>query len=132
MASYSLEVFMALNKTAILAAGDIKLDKVAVPEWGGDVYLKTISGIDRDQFEEGYSEQKMKNFRARFLVLTLCDEKGDRLFTDAEVAELAKKSSLVLNRLFEKAWGFNAFTNEAVDDLGNDSTVAPSDGSTSA
>jgi hypothetical protein len=123
---------MALNKTAILAAGDIKLDKVAVPEWGGDVYLKTISGIDRDQFEEGYSEQKMKNFRARFLVLTLCDEKGDRLFTDAEVAELAKKSSLVLNRLFEKAWGFNAFTNEAVDDLGNDSTVAPSDGSTSA
>jgi hypothetical protein len=132
MASYSLEVFMALNKTAILAAGDIKLDKVAVPEWGGDVYLKTISGIDRDQFEEGYSEQKMKNFRARFLVLTLCDEKGDRLFTDAEVAELAKKSSLVLNRLFEKSWGFNAFTNEAVDDLGNDSTVAPSDGSTSA
>ena len=123
---------MALNKTAILAAGDIKLDKVAVPEWGGDVYLKTISGIDRDQFEEGYSEQKMKNFRARFLVLTLCDEKGDRLFTDAEVAELAKKSSLVLNRLFEKSWGFNAFTNEAVDDLGNDSTVAPSDGSTSA
>ncbi len=123
---------MALNKTAILAAGDIRLDKVAVPEWGGDVYLKTISGIDRDQFEEGYSEQKMKNFRARFLVLTLCDEKGDRLFTDAEVAELAKKSSLVLNRLFEKAWGFNAFTNEAVDDLGNDSTVVPSDGSTSA
>lgn len=123
---------MALNKTAILAAGDIKLDKVTVPEWGGDVYLRTISGIDRDQFEEGYSEQKMKNFRARFLVLTLCDEKGDRLFTDAEVAELAKKSSLVLNRLFEKAWGFNAFTNEAVDDLGNDSTVAPSDGSTSA
>ena len=123
---------MALNKTAILAAGDIKLDKVSVPEWGGDVYLKTISGIDRDQFEDGYQEQKMKNFRARFLVLTLCDEKGDRLFTDAEVAELAKKSSLVLNRLFEKAWSFNAFTNEAVEDLGNDSTVVPSDGSTSA
>lgn len=123
---------MALNKAAILAAGDIKLEKVAVPEWGGDVYIRTISGIDRDQFEEGYSEQKMKNFRSRFLVLTICDEKGDRIFTDAEVAELSKKSSLVLNRLFEKAWGFNAFTNEAIDELGNDSTVDPSDGSTSA
>jgi hypothetical protein len=123
---------MALNKAAILSAGDVTLNKVHVPEWGGDVFIKTISGIDRDRFEEGYSEQKMKNFRSRFLVLTLCDDKGDRLFTDTEVDELSKKSSIVLNRLFEKAWSMNAFSNEAVDELGNDSTVVPSDGSTSA
>lgn len=123
---------MALNKAAILAAGDVALSKVNVPEWGGDVFIKTISGVDRDRFEDGYSEQKMKNFRSRFLVLTLCDEKGDRLFTDAEVEELSKKSSIVLNRLFEKAWSLNAFTNEAIDELGNDSTVVPSDGSISA
>ncbi len=123
---------MALNKAAILAAGDSKTEKVNVPEWGGDVFIKTITGFDRDRFEDGYSEQKMKNFRSRFLVLTLCDDKGDRLFTDAEVDELSKKSSLVINRLFEKAWSLNAFTNEAVDSLGNDSTVVPSDGSISA
>jgi hypothetical protein len=123
---------MALNKAAILAANDFKLDKVHVPEWGDDVFIKTITGMDRDRFEEGYSEQKMKNFRSRFLVLTLCDEKGERLFTDAEVDELGKKSSLVINRLFEKAWSLNAFTNEAIEELGNDSTVAPSGGSTSA
>ena len=122
---------MALNKAAILAAGDFKLDKVNVPEWGGDVFIKTITGLDRDRFEDGYSEQKMKNFRSRFLVLTLCDEKGERLFTDAEVEELGKKSSLVINRLFEKAWSLNAFTNEAIDELGKDSTVAPSEDSTS-
>lgn len=123
---------MALNKAAILAAGDYKLEKVPVPEWGGDVFIKTISGVDRDRFEEGYSEQRMKNFRSRFLVLTLSDENGGRLFTDAEVEELGKKSSLVLNRLFDKAWSLNAFTNEAVEELGNDSTVVPSDGSISA
>lgn len=122
---------MALSKSAILLAGDVKLDKVNVPEWGGDVFIKTITGLDRDRFEDGYSEQKMKNFRSRFLVLTLCDEKGERLFTDAEVEELGRKSSLVLNRLFEKAWSLNAFTNEAIEDLGNDSTVGPSVASTS-
>ena len=122
---------MALSKSAILSAGDVKLDKVNVPEWGGDVFVKTITGLDRDRFEDGYSEQKMKNFRSRFLVLTLCDEKGERLFTDSEVDELGKKSSLVINRLFEKSWSLNAFTNEAIDDLGNDSTVGPSDASTS-
>lgn len=122
---------VSLNKAAILSAGDYKLDKVHVPEWGGDVYIKTITGLERDHFEDGYAEQKMKNFRSRFLVLTLCDEKGERLFTDAEVDEIGKKSSLVLNRLFDKAWSLNALTNEAVEDLGNDSTVDPSDGSTS-
>lgn len=122
---------MALNKNAILAAGDVKVEKYHVPEWGGDVYLKTISGLDRDRFEEGYAEQKMKNFRSRFLVLTICDENGDRLFNDAEIEALSKKSSLVLNRLFEKAWSINAFTNEAITELGNDSTVVPSGGSTS-
>jgi hypothetical protein len=123
---------MALNKAAILAAGDTKVTKEHVPEWGGDVYIKTISGSERDRFEDGYNEQKMRNFRTRFLVLSICDEKGDRLFTDAEVEELSKKSSLVINRLFEKAWALNAFTNEAIDELGNDSTVVPSDGSISA
>lgn len=122
---------MALSKAAILAAGDFKLEKVSVPEWGGDVYIKTITGLDRDRFEDGYSEQKMKNFRSRFLVLTLCDDRGDRLFTDAEVEELSKKSSLVISRLFEKSWSLNAFTNEAVDELGNDSTAVPSGGSIS-
>lgn len=120
-----------LSKAAILSAGDFKLEKVAVPEWGGDVYIKTISGLERDTFEEGYQEQRMKNFRSRFLVLTLCDSDGSRLFTDAEVDEIGKKSSLVLNRLFDKAWALNAFTNEAIDDLGNVSTVDQSEDSTS-
>lgn len=122
---------MALNKAAILAANDFKLEKVPVPEWGDDVYVKTITGLDRDRFEDGYAEQKMKNFRTRFLVLTLCDDKGERLFADSETDELGKKSSLVINRLFDKAWSLNAFTNEAVEELGNDSTVVPSGGSIS-
>ena len=123
---------MALNKAKILAANDNKLDTTNVPEWGGEVYLKVLSGTDRDAFEEGYSEQKMKNFRSRFLVLTLCDEKGERLFTEAEVDDLGKKSAVVLARLFDKAWALNAFRNEDVEALGNDSTDDLSDSSTSS
>lgn len=123
---------MALSKKAILGVPDFKTEKVAVPEWGGDVYLRTITGIERDAFEECYSEQKMKAFRVRFLVLTLCDESGERLFQDNEMEDLGKKSSAVINRLFEKAWALNAFTNEAVESLGNGSPSGQSGGSTSA
>ena len=123
---------MALSKSKILAANDNKLDTVEVPEWGGEVCVKVLSGTDRDAFEEAYSEQKMKNFRSRFLVLTLCDEKGERLFTEKEVDELGKKSAVVLARLFDKAWALNAFRNEDVEQLGNGSSGDLSDSSISS
>jgi hypothetical protein len=44
---------------------------------------------------------------------------------------LGKKSSVVINRLFEAGWKLNAFTQEAVDALGEDSQPAPSGVSTS-
>jgi hypothetical protein len=122
---------MALSKAKILAANDVKLEKVHVPEWGDDVYIKTLSGTDRDLFEEAYSGEKMKNFRARFLVLTLCDETGERLFSDGEVDQLGKKSAFVINRLFEKAWSLNAFRDADVEALGKDSPSDQSDASTS-
>jgi hypothetical protein len=124
---------MALSKKAILAAKDVKLDgPVPVPEWGGDVFIKTLSGTERDAFEDSYASDKMRNFRSRFLVLTLCDESGDRLFADGEVEQLGKKSAIVINRLFDKAWAVNAFRTEDVEALGKDSPSVQSEGSTSA
>lgn len=123
---------MALSKAKILAAKDVKLSApLPVAEWGGDVFIKTLSGTERDAFEEAYAEQKMKSFRVRFLVLTLADESGERLFGDADIPALSEKSSIVINRLFEKAWSHNAFTNEAVETLGNDSPTDPNASSTS-
>lgn len=123
---------MALSKAKILAADDNKLETVPVPEWGGDVCIKVLTGTDRDAFEEAYSDQKMKNFRSRFLVLTLCDDKGARLFTEKEVDDLGKKSAVVLARLFDKAWSLNAFRSEDVQELGNDSSEGQSDSSISS
>jgi hypothetical protein len=123
---------MALDRKSILAADDVRKEKIAVPEWGGDVFLRVLTGTDRDRFEESYSEQKMKAFRIRFLILALCDETGQRLFADDEGDVLGKKSSVVINRLFEAGWKLNAFTQEAVDALGEDSQPVPSGDSTSA
>jgi hypothetical protein len=122
---------MALDRKSILAADDVRLEKIAVPEWKGDVYLRVISGTDRDKFEDSYADQKMRAFRIRFLLLTLCDESGERLFKDDEGDLLGKKSSVVINRLFEASWKLNAFTQEAVDALGEGSESDPSGGSTS-
>jgi hypothetical protein len=124
---------MSLSKAAILAAKDVRLSSAEpVQEWGGDVYFKTLSGLERDAFEESYQDNKMRAFRVRFLVLTLCDESGSRLFDEGDFEALGQKSSTVINRLFEKAWSHNAFTTEAVEALGKDSPSDQSGSSTSA
>lgn len=120
---------MPLSKKQILEAKDIKTKELQVPEWDGSVYLRVISGADRDVFEQAFSEKKMDAFRTRFLVMTLCDSDGEKLFTADEVDALNKKSSVVLNRIFDAAWELNAFTPAAVESLGNDS---PSDQSASS
>ena len=64
-----------LTKEAILAADDLPRETVLVPEWGGDVYVRTMSGTDRDAFEssliarDGAKEGRMENVRARLVAV---------------------------------------------------------------
>lgn len=115
----------------LLGANDIKVQPIDIPSWGGTYYLRVISGKARESFEESYSQEKMKNFRLRFLVLTLCDEDGKPILSDADMDALGERSSVEINRVFDAAWKLNAFTQEAVDALGEGSQNAPSDASSS-
>jgi hypothetical protein len=121
---------MHLTKQAILGARDIKTKQIDVPEWGGKAHVRVISGADRDMFEQAYADHKMNAFRARFLVAAICDESGNRLFSPEDIEALNQKSSTVINRLFDIAWEFNAFTPAAVEALGNDSPSVQSASST--
>lgn len=124
---------MAIDfRKRLMGANDTKVQPIEVPEWGGTYYVRVLSGKDRESFEEALSaEQRMKNFRLRFLVLALCDQDGTRVLTDSDTDLLGERNSVVLNRVFEQAWSINAFTKEAVDALGEGSSAAQSGGSSS-
>lgn len=114
---------------AINAAADIKVEKIAVPEWNTDVYLKVLSGTERDAFEAAYTDQRMNNFRVRFLVLTLCDDGGERLFDDSQIEVLGKRAAKVISRLFEESWKFNMMSPDAADTAGESSGADLKNGS---
>jgi hypothetical protein len=42
---------VVLTKEQILSADDIKTETVLVPEWGGDVIVRGLSGVERDAYE---------------------------------------------------------------------------------
>jgi len=114
---------MALSKQQILAAVDLPIEEVEVPEWGGYVYVRGLNGEERDAFELSIIDQKNKgkvnleNIRAKLCALTLCDDKGERLFTDKEVFALSKKSGSVLGRLFLVAQRLSGLSENDVQEM---------------
>ena len=106
-----------LSKENILAANDLPMESLTIPEWGGDVMVRTMTGADRDALEASLigKEGRMENVRARLVSLTLCDAGGVRLFTDAEVAALGNKSARALDRVFTIAQRINGIGTDAVD-----------------
>ena len=127
-----------LTKDQILKANDIKIEKLEVPEWGGTIFVRGLSGTERDKFEASIIEQRgknqtinMKNIRAKLAVMSICDEKGNLLFEEADIFELAKKSAVALNRVFDKASDLSGLSNEDVKSLAKNSESGVSENSTS-
>ena len=127
-----------LNRDAILAALDLPKELVSVPEWGGDVYVRSLTGKERDQFESGMIEQRGKsqtvnlsNIRAKLASMTICDEDGKRIFTDADMQALSGKSAVALQRVFEVAQRLSGLGATDVEELTKGLEERPLEGSPS-
>jgi len=104
-----------LSKGAIVGVQDLKTEAVDVPEWGGAVSVRTMTGADRDAFEnslvtiaaDGTRKPDMVNMRAKLVALTLVDEAGAPMFTLKELDLLAAKSAAALDRIFQVAQRLN-------------------------
>jgi hypothetical protein len=111
---------MGLTKDQILAADDLGLFKVAVPEWGGDVFVRVMTVGERDAYENEWMRKKdtgVDDFRTKFLVRCLVDASGNRLFDNGDVQKLAAKSAKVMNRLWQAAMEHNNLSDADVEEL---------------
>lgn len=131
---------MALTKDQILESSDLKNEAVDVPEWGGTVYVRTMTGADRDQFEasmvsigvDGTRKADMTNLRAKLIALTIVDEAGNRLFDSSDVDRLGLKSASAIERVFAVAQGLNGLGAKAESEAVKNSKANQADGSPSA
>ena len=99
-----------LTREAILTAPDTRIELVVVPEWGGEVSVRTLTGAERDWLEGQIVQREGKavkinneNIRAKVCAMTICDAAGQRLFTDQDITALAAKSAAALDRVFQVA-----------------------------
>jgi hypothetical protein len=104
-----------LTKKEILDAKDRPRKEIKIPEWGGIVYIKTMAGDERDDFDvalvtitqSGERKVNVKDYRARLCVATIVDVNGNNLFTTDDIPILSKKSGKVLTRIFDMAAALN-------------------------
>jgi hypothetical protein len=125
---------MALSRDAILKVVDLELQEVEVPEWGGTVLVRGMTGAERDTFEASImdlngkdSKINFQNMRAKLLSKCIVDEQGKRLFDDADIDILSGKSAMALNRVFEVAQQLCGLSKADMDDLIKNSDAAQTD-----
>lgn len=113
-----------LSRSAILEADDLTTEDVEVPEWGGSVRIRALTGVERDRLEASMlgkngqaSAAKMANFRARIVATCMVDENGDSVFGTADVVALGAKSAAALERVSEAAQRLSGLSETDVDEL---------------
>lgn len=130
-----------LSREAILGCDDLKREEVQVPEWGGSVFVRVMSGAERDwldasslndQGEAKSVHDRLANYRGRLVVLTTCNEDGSSLFMLPDAEALGKKSAAALDRIVEVAQRINRMTDADVDALTKNSATVLSDDSGSS
>jgi hypothetical protein len=111
---------MILDKDAIRAADDLPRKLIEVPEWGGSVYVRSLSASDADSLEF----VKGAHLRATLAVMAVCDADGKLLFTKADTAWLASKSAKALARIVDAVKEMSSFTDKEISELEGKSEAA--------
>lgn len=123
---------MSLNRNSFLSYKDLPRKEVAIPELGGAVYVRTLTARERDAFEIANTKAHARDFRARLVVATACDEAGVDLFRVDDVAAVSNLSCSVLDPIVDAALAINRFTKGDVEAVEKNSEASPSTGSPSA
>jgi hypothetical protein len=128
----------ALDRHAILAIEDATVTELTdIPRWTGSVFIKTLSGNDIDRWEQAIADNRSAKIKAplymRGLLLSMgiCDEKGARIFTDADAMALGKKSMKAIDYIYDAIAKLSGLRKEDQEDLAKNSESDPSECSAS-
>lgn len=128
----------ALTRDAILSKEDIITEKLEVPEWGGYVFVKGLTGTERDEWDQMSADRRkgkgkrvdIRGMTVKLVALSTYDENGKKLFGGRDdEAKLHEKSAAAINRIFKVAQRLSGLSDEDVEELASDLEDGPSESS---
>lgn len=128
-----------LSKDDIFGADDLTYEDVEVPEWGGTVRIRVMTGAERNRFEQSVITRRGKHtdlnldaIREKLIALCVVDENGERIFDESDIPALGEKNAAALTRIFDACQRLNGLTEADVDELAGNFTATPNGASISA
>ncbi len=123
-----------LGKIDVLKVTNLQKELVAVPEWGGFVWVQEMDAASRDRFDAWVVKRagnEVGGMRLRVLIATVVNEDGTPMFSDLDIPDLMKKSSRATSRLSDVGMKLSGMNEEAKVETVKNSEPAPSDDSSS-
>ncbi|MET3431435.1 hypothetical protein ABIC71_000913 [Herbaspirillum seropedicae] len=122
-----------LNAEQILAA-QLPFTDVPVPEWGGSVRVRSMSGADREAFYQALPKSvdgttPIGTFQATLVAFTAVDADGNLLFTAEQVELLRQRQASALERVAMVVMQMNGLGGAAVEDEVKNSNAGQSSAS---
>jgi len=106
-------------KENFLEYAKARIKKVPVELEGfGSVWVRVLKAGDLDKFQAmmvDHGKAEIETFRINFVSMCLCDEAGERIFSEKDFKQLADIPSDLLGQIFDKAYEINGFTVKAVE-----------------
>jgi hypothetical protein len=126
-------------RKAIFACDDIKYEPVSVPEWNRVIWVRTLSGEERDKFEASIIYEvptrrgkkkgtvhkvNPQKLRAKLVIASACVAENDPtpLFKITDVDALAAKSGAAIDRVFDVCQRLSGISDDDMEELGNESS----------
>jgi hypothetical protein len=115
---------MLLKREDILKINDIESEIVKVPEWGGEVKVIGLTGIQRNEYEQSLVIRKgkdvslnMKHAMSKLVMLSCVDENNEKIFSEGDIEILGTKSGKALSRIYKVAAKLSGLSDEDMDEL---------------
>jgi hypothetical protein len=119
---------MRLSKDDILKAEGPPTEEVEIPQWGGSVLVRGMTGRERDEFEARTMVRRGNemvpdagNIRARMVACCVIDEDtGQRMFTESDAQALGDKSAKAIIRIAEVAGRLSGIGEDDIEEMAED------------
>lgn len=127
-----------LSRKEILAIDDAVYEYIDMPEWGGTIRVKSLSGTERRAYERsliviGDGKDVEVNWDAydtsqpRLVSMSIVDKFGKPEFSIKDITKLGQKSSANLQRVFEVCQRISALDKKSIQETAENLAKTPSE-----
>ena len=91
-----------LTAADILQAEDFVFEDISIPEWGGTVRIRSLSGAQRATLKKAV-DAGSETADEMICVMSIVDEDGNRIFNSSQIEALRKKNTKAITRIAKRA-----------------------------